>query len=245
MSSSTRLAASNLQPRSRPAEEVPGRQAPMFRRSRSVLSGTACHLFSGVLAAVFLIPLIRVTLNSIKSSAEANQVLVSFADRDWTFSGPDANVFGLEPHFACCTANLHQGWPKLVRSLWMSEADDALVATAYGPCRVQTEMAEQPVVLDVRTGYSFEETVEVRVTLAEPATFGLRFQVPAWCTGASLAHSGTELDAAVDAEGYLSVRRTWADGDLVTLVLPMTLRTVPRDDGGRAPAGTTGDGERH
>src|SRR5687768_3372817 len=26
---------------------------------------------------------------------QANQVLVSFATRDWSFSGPDANVFGL------------------------------------------------------------------------------------------------------------------------------------------------------
>lgn len=44
-----------------------------FHRSRSAVSGTPYHLFSGILAAIFLIPLIWVALNSIKSSQEANQ----------------------------------------------------------------------------------------------------------------------------------------------------------------------------
>lgn len=38
-----------------------------FSRSRSGISGTAYHLFSGILAAVFLMPLIWVALNSIKT----------------------------------------------------------------------------------------------------------------------------------------------------------------------------------
>ncbi len=67
---------------------------------------------------------------------QANQVLVSFAARDWSYSGPDANIFGLEPHFGCCTANLHQGWPKYARSLWMqSDTDDSLTAVSYAPCQ--------------------------------------------------------------------------------------------------------------
>lgn len=52
---------------------VKGRPPRGFHRSRSAVSGTAYHLFSGILAAIFLIPLIWVALNSIKSSQEANQ----------------------------------------------------------------------------------------------------------------------------------------------------------------------------
>jgi multiple sugar transport system permease protein len=38
-----------------------------------VVGGTGYHLFSGILAVVFLLPILWVTLNSFKTSAEANQ----------------------------------------------------------------------------------------------------------------------------------------------------------------------------
>ena len=53
----------------------------------------------------------------------------------WTNNGDDSNLFGLEPNFGCCTANMHQGWPKFVANLWMATQDDGLAAVAYGPAR--------------------------------------------------------------------------------------------------------------
>ena len=37
---------------------------------------------------------------------QPNQVLCSVARRNWTDNGDDSNIFGLEPNFGCCTANL-------------------------------------------------------------------------------------------------------------------------------------------
>ena len=56
----------------------------------------------------------------------------------YTSNGPDANIFGLEPHFGCCLANMHQGWPKLASSLWMRTPEGGLAAVAYAPCTVET-----------------------------------------------------------------------------------------------------------
>lgn len=162
---------------------------------------------------------------------QANQVLVSFATRDWSFAGPDSNVFGLEPHFGCCTANLHQGWPKLVRSLWMQDADEALTAVAYGPCHVEATVGGTPVTLDVDTDYPFEETVRICVGVDAPVELTLRMRVPRWCADPGLIVAGSAHDVEPDEDGYVSVRRTWRTGDVVVLDLPMTLRTVPRDGG--------------
>lgn len=162
---------------------------------------------------------------------QANQVLVSFATRDWSFSGPDANVFGLEPHFGCCTANLHQGWPKLVRSLWMQDAEEALTAVAYAPCHVEATVGGAPVTLDVDTDYPFEETVRVRVGLGGPQELTLRLRIPGWCADPRITVGGVEHEVRPDASGYVTVSRTWQPDDAVVLHLPMELRTVPRDGG--------------
>ncbi len=51
---------------------------------------------------------------------QPNQVMCSLSKRNWSSNGPESNIFGLEPNFGCCTANMHQGWPKLAASLWMA-----------------------------------------------------------------------------------------------------------------------------
>ena len=53
---------------------------------------------------------------------QVNQVLVSIAKRKWSNNFDDANLYGLEPNYGCCTANLHQAWPKFVKSLAMATA---------------------------------------------------------------------------------------------------------------------------
>lgn len=163
---------------------------------------------------------------------QANQVLVSFASRDWSFSGPDANIFGLEPHFGCCTANLHQGWPKYARSLWMqSDADDSLTAVSYAPCHVNAEAAGRRVQLDVRTEYPFNEVVEISLGTDQPTDLTLRLRVPGWCQNPTVTVQNETVPALVDDDGCITIHRTWANQDLVRLTLPMTLRTVPRDNG--------------
>jgi hypothetical protein len=38
---------------------------------------------------------------------QPNQVMCTLANRNWATNGPDSNLFGLEPNFGCCTANMH------------------------------------------------------------------------------------------------------------------------------------------
>ena len=65
---------------------------------------------------------------------QSNQVQVGLQSKPWTTNGPESNLYGLAPHFGCCTANFHQGWPKFTQSLWMEAPDHGLVAALYAPC---------------------------------------------------------------------------------------------------------------
>jgi Beta-L-arabinofuranosidase, GH127 len=162
---------------------------------------------------------------------QANQVLVSVDIRDWTLSSDDANTFGLEPHFGCCTANMHQGWPKLVRSMWMKTADDGLAALVYGPCEVQTQVGGQTVRLEVETTYPFEETITIKIHTEKDATFPLELRIPGWCKEPVLQINGEKIAVETNGRGFVRLERTWQTGDTLTLHFPMTLQTIPRAKG--------------
>ena len=111
---------------------------------------------------------------------QANQVAATAAPRPWYNNGDESNLFGLEPNFGCCTANLHQGWPKFTASLWYATNDDGLAAISYAPCKVRTAIDGVPVRLSVGGGYPFAETVEIEVAVKRPIEFPLYLRVPFW-----------------------------------------------------------------
>jgi hypothetical protein len=162
---------------------------------------------------------------------QANQVLCSVDIRDWTMSSDNANTFGLEPHFGCCTANMHQGWPKLVCSLWMKTNDDGLAALVYAPCEVQTEVNGQKVRLEVETNYPFEETVTIRVHAEGSVKFPLELRIPGWCKEPVLSVNGESVNVSVNERGFVRLERRWQTNDTLTLHFPMTLQAIPRARG--------------
>lgn len=160
---------------------------------------------------------------------QANQVEVSVARRDWSFSSDDAGIFGLEPHFGCCTANLHQGWPKFVAHLWLRD-DDGLRVVAYAPSAVETDVDGDPVSIVVDTAYPFDETVTIRVATDRTAPFALRLRIPTWATDAVLTVGGEAVALArASADGYVTLERDWSAAGDVVLVLPMRARVVRRE----------------
>ncbi len=157
---------------------------------------------------------------------QPNQVQVGLNSKPWTTDGPESNLYGLEPNFGCCTANFHQGWPKLAASLWMKTPDGGLVAVVYSPCEVRTGVRGTAVKLVQETDYPFRETVKVTVTPEKATRFPLSFRVPAWAGGASITVKGAPFAGEVKAGGYARIERVWGAGDVVELRFPMRPRVA-------------------
>ncbi|MEO3754481.1 beta-L-arabinofuranosidase domain-containing protein [Streptomyces sp. B6B3] len=165
---------------------------------------------------------------------QANQISATVAERDWTMSSDDANIFGLEPHFGCCLANLHQGWPKFAASLWMRVADgegdrDGLAVFAYAPSTLRTRLRGADVTIEESTDYPFEDTVRFALTLSAPTRFDLRLRIPAWCEEPTLRLNGWDVALEPGEDGYAVVDRTWQTGDALELRLPMAIRRIRRE----------------
>lgn len=161
---------------------------------------------------------------------QINQIKCSLAPGPWTTNGPEANLFGLEPHFGCCTANFHQGWPKLNDSLWMGTADNGLAALVYAPCEVRTRIGAVPVRLTETTDYPFRNTVSLALHPERPARFPLKLRIPGWSKAMRVTVNG-QTAAGRAADGFLTIERTWRPGDAVAIAFdnPVTLEPSYND----------------
>jgi len=154
---------------------------------------------------------------------ESNQVMCSLSDRRWTTNGPDSNIFGLEPNFGCCTANMHQGWPKFAAHLWMGTPEGGFAAAVFSPSEVTKKVHNVPVTIDEETGYPFREAVSMTIHAAKPQQFDLQLRIPSWAENATISVNGA-AETGVEAGAFHRIAREWKDGDRIEIRLPMELR---------------------
>ncbi len=158
---------------------------------------------------------------------QANQVLVSNDPRPWSSNRPDANVFGTEPDFGCCTANGHQGWPKYTQSLWMASPDGGLAAISYAPCKVEALAgAKIPVNIEVQSNYPFDEKVVILVNPGEETSFPMYLRIPGWASKPTVAINGEPF--ACKMGEFLALNRKWKKGDRIELILSAPVRIENR-----------------
>ena len=157
---------------------------------------------------------------------QVNQVQCSTQEEPvFGTNGGQAHLFGLEPNYGCCTANMHQGWPKYALSTWMRSAD-GLVAAVHAPTELRTTVGAVPVSVMVDTDYPFKDTVTYRVTASAPVEFTLWLRIPGWAHGSKVVVDGSATDTP--PAGFHPVRRPWTGTTEVVLQLPMRPELVAR-----------------
>jgi hypothetical protein len=162
---------------------------------------------------------------------QVNQVACTLAKRNWTFNGDDSNLFGLEPHFGCCLANMHQGWPKFASSLWMETDDQGLAAISFAPSQVTTMINGVNIKINEETNYPFKDSIIFKFNLASTVQFPLKLRVPTWCENPLLSINGISVEIKMD-QGFCIIDRVWSDEDIVEWTLPMNIKVVERPTGG-------------
>jgi hypothetical protein len=151
---------------------------------------------------------------------QPNQIECSLRVRPWTTNGPESNLFGLEPNFGCCTANMHQGWPKLTSHLWMGRPGGGLTAVIYAPCEVTTKIHDVSVTIVEETAYPFSGEVTLEIRPQRALQFPLSLRIPGWAHGAVISVNGRQGKSARPAS-YFTINREWKSGDRVEIQFPM------------------------
>ncbi|MDY0094100.1 MAG: glycoside hydrolase family 127 protein [Candidatus Vecturithrix sp.] len=153
---------------------------------------------------------------------QINQIECSIREkRPWNTNDPDANIFGLEPHYGCCTANLSQGWPKFTAHLWMQTADQGLAAVAYAPNVVIASIQGARVEIITETEYPFRERLKLNVNTDSSVQFPLLLRIPQWAAGAAISLGSGEV-ILPQSGAFHRLEREWKQGITeVTITFPM------------------------
>jgi len=159
---------------------------------------------------------------------QANQAICATNERCmWGTNGPQANLFGLEPNFGCCTANMSQAWPKFVAHLWMKTKDNGIAAVALAPSVARFDSGGVPVEVTLDTEYPFRDTLKFIVRPKGEAEFPLKIRIPKWADGSTVKISGKEADAPTP-DTFYTIDRRWHGETEVEVRLPMKPVAVRR-----------------
>lgn len=159
---------------------------------------------------------------------QVNQIECSVNEAmPWNTNGPDANIYGLEPNFGCCTANLHQGWPKLASHLWMRTNDGGIAVTAYAPSELTTKINGIDARINLETDYPFKNRLRFIVESDKEIKFPLYLRIPEWCRRAKITRNG-RIKSSAKSGSYHKITVKSGRRSEIELVLEMDTVFVPR-----------------
>jgi len=158
---------------------------------------------------------------------QANQVMVTQADRNFDINHSGTDVcYGLQTGYACCTSNMHQGWPKFTQNLWYATPDKGIAALVYSPSEAKISVANGTIVnVKEETNYPFSGTIKftLNTNSKSPVSFPFDLRIPEWCKKAIIKVNG-KVEQEPESDRIAKLSREWRSGDVVELELPMHIR---------------------
>lgn len=134
--------------------------------------------------------------------------------------------------FTCCYGTGVQEYASLAANIFF-HTDDALYVNLYANAAVTWQSPAGAVQVTQQTDFPDRDTTRISFKMPKPAAFKLALRVPAWATRGfdARVNGAPQSDATAAKPGsWLTLARTWQDGDTVEFMLPMTLRAVPMND---------------
>ena len=142
-----------------------------------------------------------------------NQVQCSYLSEEenhFNSNSGEAHLFGLEPNYGCCTANMGQGWPKLSTAAILQREKNVSVG-AILPVRADIVTDGVDVQISIETDYPFEDSYRVRVIPSAPVSFTLSLRFPAGCHSACVQWNAGERRQAQTGQTRLEITRTFTE----------------------------------
>ncbi len=126
--------------------------------------------------------------------------------------------------FWCCTGTGIENHAKYGDSIYFRHGLDELYVNLFIPSTLAWK--ERGLSITQTTGFPESPRTSLKITAIAPAALTLNFRHPAWCAKAVVTINGQPFENASQPGSYIKINRTWQNGDVVDVELPMALRQV-------------------
>ena len=143
---------------------------------------------------------------------------------------------------ACCPGNITRFMPSVPGYLYATRGDSVFV-NLFARGTANIELPGGPITIDQDTRYPWDGAVKMTITPQRARRFAVNVRIPGWAReqpvpsnlyvytdeiyvpGPSLRVNGTGVPVTL-TNGFATVDRTWAPGDVLTLDLQMPVRRI-------------------
>ena len=133
----------------------------------------------------------------------------------------EAHLFGLEPHFGCCTANFGQGFPKFALSTFL-KAENGIASCALAPSFVESAINGVEVKCSLATEYPFRGKLKYTVEVESSVEFDFLIRIPSFAKSARV--DGTEVKCGE----FAKISKTWTGKTDLEVCLDFEMEIVKR-----------------
>jgi uncharacterized protein len=136
------------------------------------------------------------------------------------------------PHqgFFCCCGTGLENFAKLGEGFYFHDANSVWVNQFFAS---ELNWKQKGVVIRQETRFPDEAGTRLVIQTKSPSAFGLNVRIPYWADNASVAINGKPFASKqkLTPSSYAKIERTWKNGDVVEVKLPMRLhlQSIPDD----------------
>ncbi len=123
--------------------------------------------------------------------------------------------------FWCCTGTGVEEFSKLNNSIYFHD-DTGLYINLFIPSELNWK--QRGIAVRQETAFPESDSITILVRASQPQRLSMHVRIPYWAeSGASLEINGHAVEIMASPGSYLTINRTWHNGDRVEVKLPMRL----------------------
>jgi len=129
----------------------------------------------------------------------------------------------------CCNGNHRRGVVELSQKVYYRTPDGGIALNLFTSSDKKFEVKGKTVEIKQETAYPSSGEVKLSFTCSEPVEFAFSFRVPRWCEKVGVRvndEAPIAIDPLKQELGSYVLNRTWKNGDVVNISMPMEWRLV-------------------
>src|SRR5262249_14573606 len=131
--------------------------------------------------------------------------------------------------FWCCVGTGMENHAKYGDTIYFhDESNSALYVNLFIPSELK--WSERAVTLRQETRFPIEDATHLAIEAATPTRFALKVRYPGWTRGLTVSVNGEVQPVITGPGSYVTIERTWKQGDRVDVRMPMTLHVEAMPD---------------